>query len=209
MFVMKEYPRDVLPLYAQGYSLARYLLDQGGKQKFLEFVGEGLQTDNWPAVTKKMYGFENLGELQNSWLAWVKQGSPHLVPANNEQVASNGSRQAHTESNPTYRAQGDDRARDAARRGNGSDSNPGQATTGSPNPNQGVSLAGAKSIYPTDLKVGPSIYERAMNGEQIELSEPSSNGAQTGTTKGQPAGEGTKLAARPQVLLEWSRTAQR
>ena len=30
MFAMKEYPPDVLPLYAQGYSVTRYLIQQGG-----------------------------------------------------------------------------------------------------------------------------------------------------------------------------------
>ena len=43
MFAMKEYPADVLPLYAQGYSLARFLIDQGGRQKFLDFVGDGMK----------------------------------------------------------------------------------------------------------------------------------------------------------------------
>jgi len=37
MFAMKEYPPDVLPLYSQGYSLARYLIDQGGRAKFMQF----------------------------------------------------------------------------------------------------------------------------------------------------------------------------
>ena len=32
MFVMKEYPHDVMPLYSQGYSVARYLVAQGGKR---------------------------------------------------------------------------------------------------------------------------------------------------------------------------------
>ena len=60
MFAMKEYPADVLPLYAQGYSLARFLIEQGGRQKFIDFVGEGMKTDNWSADIKKHYGFHNL-----------------------------------------------------------------------------------------------------------------------------------------------------
>ncbi len=41
MFVMKEYPRDILPLYAQGHSLSSLLIAKGGKRKFLDYIGEG------------------------------------------------------------------------------------------------------------------------------------------------------------------------
>lgn len=76
MFVMKEYPRDILPLYAQGHSLSSLLIAKGGKRKFLDYIGEGLDTDDWVATTKKFYGFESLGQLQETWLAWVRNGSP-------------------------------------------------------------------------------------------------------------------------------------
>ena len=41
MFAMTDYPPDVMPLYAQGYSLAEYLIQQGGRRKYVEFLGEG------------------------------------------------------------------------------------------------------------------------------------------------------------------------
>ena len=47
MFAMKEYPADVLPLYSQGYSLARYLIEQA-VENIHQFVGEGLATSDWP-----------------------------------------------------------------------------------------------------------------------------------------------------------------
>lgn len=81
MFAMKEYPRDILPLYSQGYSLARFLIQQGGKQKFVQYIGEGMQTGNWTAATQKFYGFRSLSDLQVTWLEWVRQGSPPLAPA--------------------------------------------------------------------------------------------------------------------------------
>src|SRR6185437_7371833 len=40
LFTLKEYPKDMLVVYAQGYSICQYLIDQGGKRKFLQFVGE-------------------------------------------------------------------------------------------------------------------------------------------------------------------------
>jgi hypothetical protein len=78
MFRMKEYPKDILPLYSQGYSLAKYFIQQGGKRKFVDFVGEGMQTNNWPAATQKYYGYSSLSELQLAWVDWVRKGSPRL-----------------------------------------------------------------------------------------------------------------------------------
>lgn len=80
MFAMKEYPRDMLPLYAQGYSVARYLIAQGGERKFVDFIGEGLSQRSWTKATQRHYGYQSLAELQNAWLAWVKEGSPPLSP---------------------------------------------------------------------------------------------------------------------------------
>jgi hypothetical protein len=79
MFQMKEYPPDILPLYSQGYSLARFFIEQGGKPKFVDYVGEGMRTGNWPAATRRLYGFESLSDLQLTWVEWVRQGSPALA----------------------------------------------------------------------------------------------------------------------------------
>jgi hypothetical protein len=79
MFTMKDYPQDVMPLYSQGYSVARYLIAQGGKRKFLDFLSDGLRDENWTRATKKFYGIANLSALQNDWLAWVRKGSPSLA----------------------------------------------------------------------------------------------------------------------------------
>jgi hypothetical protein len=91
MFAMKEYPPDILPLYSQGYSLARYFIQQGGKRKYVEYIGEGMRTNNWPAATRKYYGFKDLSELQTTWVEWVRAGSPDLdgpVIASNTQDAT-------------------------------------------------------------------------------------------------------------------------
>jgi len=76
MFAMREYPADVLPLYAQGYSLARYLIERGGRRRYVAFVGDGLNSDNWAAALSRHYGVNDLGNLQQTWLSWVKQGCP-------------------------------------------------------------------------------------------------------------------------------------
>lgn len=81
MFAMREYPPDILPLYSQGYSLARFLIAQGGQRQFIRYVGDGLAQGDWAAVTRQHYGYSDLADLQMQWLDWVRQGSPRIEPA--------------------------------------------------------------------------------------------------------------------------------
>ena len=84
MFAMKEYPRDILPLYSQGYSLSRYLIAKGGKRKFVQYLGDGMKWNNWTAATHKHYNLRSLSELQITWLDWVRNGSPAIPPDNRD-----------------------------------------------------------------------------------------------------------------------------
>ncbi|MBM4022403.1 MAG: hypothetical protein FJ284_09215 [Planctomycetes bacterium] len=76
MFAMREYPPDVLPLYSQGYSLARFLIERGGRHKYVAFVGDGLARDDWAAALERHYGVGDIAKLQHIWLDWVRQGCP-------------------------------------------------------------------------------------------------------------------------------------
>jgi hypothetical protein len=76
MFAMREYPADVLPLYSQGYSLARYLIERGGRHKYVAFVGDGLTGDDWSTALRKHYAVSSVPQLQHEWLEWVKRGCP-------------------------------------------------------------------------------------------------------------------------------------
>lgn len=80
MFALSEYPSDIMPLYAQGYSLAEYLIQSRGRQAYIAFLDDGLKSENWPAAIGRHYGMKDLGVLQNTWLAWVRQGSPAIAP---------------------------------------------------------------------------------------------------------------------------------
>lgn len=88
MFAMKEYPADILPLYAQGYSLARYLIDQRGRRQFIRFVEEGLESEDWVTATQEHYGYPSLAALQDQWLTWVRQGSPLRSPRDEPALAT-------------------------------------------------------------------------------------------------------------------------
>ena len=98
MFAMKEYPQDVLPLYAQGHSLARFLIAQRGKQEFLGFLGDGMGDEDWPRAVKENYGYSNLLALQNAWMDWVRNGRPEIAPAaDSVLIASGDSRASRTD----------------------------------------------------------------------------------------------------------------
>lgn len=96
MFVMKQYPRDVMPLYSQGYSVTRFLIHQGGKPKFVEFVGAGMQRNDWNTAVAKYYGYKDLSELQLKWLEFVKAGSPDSLPHNSLSDIAQASRGQQT-----------------------------------------------------------------------------------------------------------------
>ena len=85
LFSLKEYPRDMHVLYAQGYSVSQYLIDQpGGKKKFLQFVGVGMRDDNrnWEEAVQ-MYGFSSTDELQLAWIDALRT-PPSRIAARNQ-----------------------------------------------------------------------------------------------------------------------------
>jgi hypothetical protein len=75
LFLMTEYPQDVLPMYAQGYSVCQFLIAQRGPREFVNFIGAYMQTPSWTLNVRNHYGYESLAELQQLWLQWVAQGS--------------------------------------------------------------------------------------------------------------------------------------
>ena len=78
---MTEYPPDIMPLYAQGYSLAEYLIQHGGRRKYVQFLDDALASNQWSEAVQRHYGLSDLAVLQNTWLAWVRDGFPAPRPA--------------------------------------------------------------------------------------------------------------------------------
>jgi hypothetical protein len=68
LFNLKEYPNDVMALYAQGYAVTRFLVERGGRRRFLAFVRDGM-ADGWNAATKKHFGYADVAGLERAWLA--------------------------------------------------------------------------------------------------------------------------------------------
>jgi hypothetical protein len=70
LFAMKEYPRDMIVTYAEGYSVVQFLVDQGGRKKFLEFVGLGMKGNgrNWDDACRTVYGYQTADALEETWI---------------------------------------------------------------------------------------------------------------------------------------------
>jgi len=79
LFAMREYPNDIMPLYAQGYSLCAFLIAQGGPRQFVEFLERGMQDEDWASAVALNYGYPKLGKLQLAWNDWVSDGGGNVT----------------------------------------------------------------------------------------------------------------------------------
>ena len=87
LFRMADYPRDMIVLYAQGYSITSYLVDKGGggregRTKLLQFLTAGMGNDwqpgvpqkyhgtpeSWNEACRKVYGVDTVDGLEKGWL---------------------------------------------------------------------------------------------------------------------------------------------
>jgi hypothetical protein len=75
LFLLTEYPNDVLPMYAQGYSVCQFLIGQKGPRAFINFLHDYISHPSWTANVRKHYEYESLAELQSYWVDWVSAGS--------------------------------------------------------------------------------------------------------------------------------------
>jgi hypothetical protein len=72
---LKEYPAQgekVVCLYAQGFSLAHYLVYVSNKQTYLRFVAHGMHK-GWDSAAHTFYNFRSVEELEQSWLKHLRE----------------------------------------------------------------------------------------------------------------------------------------
>lgn len=208
LFAMKEYPADVMPLYSEGYSLARFLIDQGGKKKFLEFLGDGMRDENWPRAVREYYDAENLWALQNTWLDWVRDGSPSLdqAPRNRSYTqlakASSSKNTRRSESDIIYRAQSADSAPYPKSPYNRAASSQGkQKLAALP---VGRSVQESTNVYPRNVPLRSTASETMRSTPApVSLETTPLNTVPIRTTPRK-----TAPAYRSRVLLEWNRSAE-
>lgn len=69
LFQIDEYPKDLMAFYGQGYSISRFLIEIGGRPRFLEFVRDGLSS-GWDGATLNHYGLASVREMDRAWRSW-------------------------------------------------------------------------------------------------------------------------------------------
>lgn len=99
LLAMTEYPSDmqsVMTLYAEGYSLADFLVQAGGsdgRARFLEFLDDAHE-QGWDAALKRHYSLAGTQDLEQRWTGWVEAGSPQLrLPAGQQLADAAGERE--------------------------------------------------------------------------------------------------------------------
>lgn len=86
---MKEYPkeyRSMLIMYAEGFALADFLVQQGGRLRYLRFLTDG-EKIGWPQAIRKNYTHEGVESLEKNWRSWIRAGMPKLKSPREEMLA--------------------------------------------------------------------------------------------------------------------------
>jgi hypothetical protein len=77
LFRIDTYPSDpegLMGFYGQGYSVSRFLVEIGGRPRFLQFVHDGPRS-GWDAAARTHYGLSDCAELDRAWRSWHKVAS--------------------------------------------------------------------------------------------------------------------------------------
>jgi hypothetical protein len=94
LFNLTQYPRDVMALYAEGYSVTNFLVGQSSRSVFLTFVAQGMQGD-WDGALRTHFSYQSIEELERAWIQHVRNNRQPAV-----EVASGNVRR---EASPTSR----------------------------------------------------------------------------------------------------------
>ena len=68
LFAMHEYPKDVMVLYAEGFSVTNFLVSQSNRQTYLAFVNQGMHSGWEDAVRKYYSSYKSVDDLEQAWL---------------------------------------------------------------------------------------------------------------------------------------------
>ena len=101
LFRMVDYPRDMIVLYAEGFSVSDYLVKRGGegregRRKLLQFLALGMEgstqkshgtPESWNAAAQRVYGVESADVLEASWLEYLKNPGARIAARSNGNAA--------------------------------------------------------------------------------------------------------------------------
>ena len=91
LLAIKEYPKQmdkVFTLYAEGYSLTDFLVQQRGRKTFLKFLNDA-HSHGWEFAIQQNYRHDSVQSLERQWKGWFLAGSPRLDLHEKQMLASN------------------------------------------------------------------------------------------------------------------------
>src|SRR5262249_55268837 len=71
LFTLTQYPRDVMVLYAEGYSVTSFLVGKSNRGAFLNFLADGMY-GGWDQAVSKHYGYRSVDELEQAWVQHLR-----------------------------------------------------------------------------------------------------------------------------------------
>ncbi len=97
LFRMANYPRDMMVLYAEGYSITAYLVEKGGggregRGRLLQFLSLGMQgstrdahgsPETWDEACRRVYGFDSTNAMEKAWLDHLRNPTPRVAARTN------------------------------------------------------------------------------------------------------------------------------
>jgi hypothetical protein len=118
LFALQDYPGDVMVLYAEGYSVANFLVMNGDRQRFLGFVATGMSSPSgWDQAVRAYYPpYQTVEDLEEGWLTYLRStrrqpvqlAQNSTLPRTGAPVYPTGQPQAPAMPAPIVRAQADD-----------------------------------------------------------------------------------------------------
>lgn len=97
LFRMVDYPRDMIVLYAEGYSVSAYLVERGGggregRRKLLQYLALGMQGSNqqshgsiesWNAAAQRVFDVDSTDALEAQWIENMKNPGARVAARSN------------------------------------------------------------------------------------------------------------------------------
>jgi hypothetical protein len=110
LFRMVDYPRDMIVLYAEGYSVSAYLVERGGggregRRKLLQFLAAGMQgstqqshgtVESWNTAAQRVYGVDTTDTLEGQWIEFLKNPGARVAARTPKDSTTGGSPTALT-----------------------------------------------------------------------------------------------------------------
>ncbi len=88
---MKDYPEDprrMLTLYAQGFTLVDFLVQQKGQKVYLQLLNAA-EEEGWEEAIRNHFDHEGIAALERNWRGWVLAGRPRLLEGGETLLAAN------------------------------------------------------------------------------------------------------------------------